>query len=150
MKGALGAPDGDPVADTEAGVGGVDHCDDTGRAVTQRAGDLEPIAHFFHGRTPTQSAGGVQDFADLVWARSRLLQQVHARLLDFHFLRADADDGVGEAHQNAPRRSRGQGNILQFEAAVLILGNLLQSSSPAVGAAEGAACAVRAAIPNRS
>jgi len=61
-------------------------------------------------------------------------------LLDLHFLSADADHGgVSETHENAARRKAvGSGTSCSLESAVLVLGNLLQSTSP------------RAEIPNRS
>jgi len=52
------------------------------------------------------------------------LEQVHFRLLHFHAFSADADDGVGDAHQDsAGGRDRAR-HFLEFEAAVLVLGEL--------------------------
>jgi hypothetical protein len=57
------------------------------------------------------------------------LQEAHPSLLDLHLLGADADDRVGEAHQNAAGRRRGPGHVLQFESSVLVLSKLFHDES---------------------
>ena len=85
---------------------------------------MEPVADFLQRRLPAQCPGGVEDFADLIRAGLGFLEQIHPRLLDLHFFGADADDRMSDAHEQSPRRRRGPGHLLQFEPAVLILGDL--------------------------
>ena len=101
---------------------------DPGGAVAQRAGNLEAVADFLHCGAPAERAGRVEHLAHLVRARARLLQQVHARLLDLHFLGADADDRVSEPHEDAAGRGGGRRDVLQLQSAVLVLGDLFQVS----------------------
>ncbi len=132
MKRAFGAADCNTITDAETRVARVDRLDDARGAIAERAGNLQTVTDFLDRRAPAERFGRVEYLPHLVRARARLLQQVHARLLDFHLLRADTDDGVGEAHQDAARWGSGERHVLQLEPAVLVLGNLLQMSSPRI------------------
>src|SRR5204863_7752302 len=125
VKRTLGAGAGDAVAYPKTSVRRIDRDDHPRGAVTERRRSFQPVAHLFQGRAPAQTAGGVQDFSNLIGTGARLLEQTHAGLLDLHFLGADADDRMGRAHEHAPGGRGWLRHLLQLEPAVLVLCDLL-------------------------
>ncbi len=149
VEGALGTADRDTIANTEAGVARINGLHDPGGTVAERARQLETIAHLLQCRPPAKGAGRVENFADLVGAGASFLQQAHPCLLDFHLLGAHADDRVAEANENAAGWSGRERHVLQFQSAILILRDLLQSTSPAVWAAACAGVGRGGSSPSR-
>src|SRR5207247_11426555 len=91
MKSTFCPGAGDTVADTEARICRIDLLDDSGSAVSQRRRTFQSVSDFLQSGAPTESAGCIEDLANLIRASSGLLQQVHFGLLDLHLLGADAD-----------------------------------------------------------
>ena len=125
VKRALCARARDAVAQPKSAVCRIDLRHDTRGAVAQWGRRFKPVAHLLERGAPAQIAGGIQNSSHLVGTRPDFLQQVHFGLLDLHFLGADADDRVGRAHQDTAWRRDRPGHLLQLEAAVLILRDLL-------------------------
>src|SRR6266850_3607415 len=129
MKRALGARASHSITNPETVIGRVNFNNHPRRAVAQWRGGLQPIADFFERASPSQSFCGVDYLAYLVWPRTRLLEQIHLRLLDFHLLGPDADDRMSRAHEHTSRRRRRTGNLLHLQPAILILCYLLHQKS---------------------
>ena len=137
VKRALGTAASHAVADAKTGVALVHRLDNPGRAVAERRRRREAVAHLFVGGLPADVSCGIDHLAHLVGPGLGFLEQVHLGLLDLHFLGADRDDRVRRAHQHPSRWRDGPRYLLQFQPAVLILGNLFQCAKKLACATNG-------------
>src|SRR5439155_3426446 len=103
-------------------------CHHAGRAVPKRGGCFEPVADFFQRGFPAEITRRLEYLADLVRTRTGLLQKVQPGLLDLHFFGADTDHRMGRTNEHAARRWGWKRNILQLEAAVLVLRDLFHDA----------------------
>ena len=124
MKGAFRPSASHAISDPEPGVEGINRHDHPRRAVAERARALQPIAHFIQRGAPSEVARHFHDFADLVGAGARLLEQVHLGLRHLHLFGAAADDGMRDADKHTPGRGRGCRHVLELNPSVLVLGDL--------------------------
>src|SRR5207248_8957461 len=126
-KSAFGSGAGHPVADTEACIRRIDLLDNSGGAISERCGTFQSVSNLFQRGMPAERSGRIEDFAYLIRPSACLLQQVHFGLLDFHFLRPNADHRVTGADEDTTGWRSGTRNLLHLHSAILILSDLFHA-----------------------
>ena len=127
-EGAFRHSTGHSVANAKSGIGLVDVDDHPSGAVAEWRGGLEPITNFGDRIAPAEVPRSVEHLPHVIWPRQGLLDEVHVRLHDLHLFGADADHRVSGPNEHAAGRRSWLRNILQLEATVLVLRDLLHDA----------------------